>query len=557
MQNLEELLKDQVGRRQVGRHPRRRVLRGLAGGAGGLLGSSLTFAASYRYATAGDDDDDDGDGDSSGHGSGDSGHGGDDSGRGRGRGRGGDRDEQIVAGQVPAGSIAVRVVDDDAEGFQPANLTVDAGQSVTFVNLRDDDHTATGSGFDTGVIVPGGQTTVVLDQPGTFPYACQIHPIMTGSIGVRGPDGAVPPPSQAAPVPADATAVQIANLSFAPGVVSVELGATVAWTNADSVPHTVTALDGTFDSGIFDPGGGFAWEFTAAGTFPYRCNLHPQMEGTIEVVDASGNAPPAAEAAPASDEPASDAPVAQEAPAASGGPGAVTIVDFAFEPATLSVPAGTTVVWNNAGQAPHTVTGQFADSGTIAPSQSFSHTFDQEGAFDYVCSFHPQMLGQVQVGPTAAAGAALPSDQAADGPVAVATDDPQADPNLVGVWQVAMTPDADLAPHQALLTLHADGTLETVYAAEAAATVTPALNLSAGQGVWEADANGGYVSTVIALLLDEDSRFAGTLTIRETGQMEDGGEALTGEFTFEFTGVDGDGQAAGSGTTRATRVRID
>ena len=91
---------------------------------------------------------------------------------------------------------------------------------------------------------------------------------------------------------------------------------------------------------------------------------------------------------------------------------AVTIVDFAFQPASLEVPAGSTVTWMNSGAAPHTVTadeGAF-DSDRLAPGASFSQTFDTAGTFTYHCEIHPQMTGTVVV--TEARGApAAASDQ--------------------------------------------------------------------------------------------------------------------------------------------------
>src|SRR5687767_7478951 len=71
----------------------------------------------------------------------------------------------------------------------------------------------------------------------------------------------------------------------------------------------------------------------------------------------------------------------------------VQVVDFAFEPATITVPAGASVTWTNSGSRPHTVTaddGSF-DSGRLDPGEQFSQTFDQPGTFTYFCGFHPEM----------------------------------------------------------------------------------------------------------------------------------------------------------------------
>ena len=83
----------------------------------------------------------------------------------------------------------------------------------------------------------------------------------------------------------------------------------------------------------------------------------------------------------------------------------VTIVDFAFQPASLEVSVGTTVTWTNSGASPHTVTadnGAF-DSGRLPPGARFSQTFDAAGTFTYHCKIHPQMAGTIVV--TDASGA--------------------------------------------------------------------------------------------------------------------------------------------------------
>jgi len=89
-------------------------------------------------------------------------------------------------------------------------------------------------------------------------------------------------------------------------------------------------------------------------------------------------------------------------PSLGGDDGSVTIVDFAFQPHMVSVPAGSTVSWENSGAAPHTVTsdtGAF-DSGTIGSGGGFSETFNDPGMYTYHCSIHPNMTGLVQVSAT-------------------------------------------------------------------------------------------------------------------------------------------------------------
>lgn len=71
-----------------------------------------------------------------------------------------------------------------------------------------------------------------------------------------------------------------------------------------------------------------------------------------------------------------------------------------FIPARIVIPAGQTVSWVNEDLAPHTVSsihGKTLESGTIAPGQSYSHTFNQRGVYSYTCHFHPNMRGMVEV----------------------------------------------------------------------------------------------------------------------------------------------------------------
>jgi LPXTG-motif cell wall-anchored protein len=76
---------------------------------------------------------------------------------------------------------------------------------------------------------------------------------------------------------------------------------------------------------------------------------------------------------------------------------AVTIRDFSFGPAAITVHAGDTVTWVNDGPTDHTATGSGFDTGTLAKGQSGSHTFTTAGTFSYHCSIHPFMKGTVTV----------------------------------------------------------------------------------------------------------------------------------------------------------------
>jgi hypothetical protein len=79
--------------------------------------------------------------------------------------------------------------------------------------------------------------------------------------------------------------VDIGFDAFAPPAIDVLTGDTVTWMNDSSRQHTVTADDGSFDSGHISVGGMYAQRFADAGTFPYHCTLHPFMTGEVDVHD--------------------------------------------------------------------------------------------------------------------------------------------------------------------------------------------------------------------------------------------------------------------------------
>jgi plastocyanin len=151
------------------------------------------------------------------------------------------------------------------------------------------------------------------------------------------------------------------------------------------------------------------------------------------------------EAAPAEPTPAAE-PEAGTSPSATGEPeaepattyavakGGVTVSmrDFSFAPATVTIGVGDSVTWVNDGEEPHTATadnGSF-DTGELAPGGSGSQTLSSAGSFAYSCTLHPGMVGTVVVqGPTTQGGDD-PDDPGAGGTgpssEAAATDDPDA-----------------------------------------------------------------------------------------------------------------------------------
>ncbi|MEA2407807.1 MAG: hypothetical protein QOE69_1926 [Thermoleophilaceae bacterium] len=108
------------------------------------------------------------------------------------------------------------------------------------------------------------------------------------------PPAAAPAPAEAAPQPladerkpkamaAASGGVTIVDFSFSPATITVTEGDSVTWTNNGPTPHSATASDGSFDTGIFPKGQSRSHTFTEPGTYSYFCTPHPQMKGTVVV----------------------------------------------------------------------------------------------------------------------------------------------------------------------------------------------------------------------------------------------------------------------------------
>ena len=77
----------------------------------------------------------------------------------------------------------------------------------------------------------------------------------------------------------------------------------------------------------------------------------------------------------------------------------VSIVNFTFTPAQITIAPGESVTWTNDDGAPHGLVYQDGAKGTdlLLPGASFSRQFDRPGTYDYSCAVHPYMTGRVVV----------------------------------------------------------------------------------------------------------------------------------------------------------------
>lgn len=96
------------------------------------------------------------------------------------------------------------------------------------------------------------------------------------------------------------------------------------------------------------------------------------------------------------------APATAAPPAATGGGNTIAIKNFAFDPGSLTVKAGTTVTWTNQDSVPHIVASDTGSpvpftSGSLPNGAPYSFTFKQAGTYTYHCSIHPSMKGTIVV----------------------------------------------------------------------------------------------------------------------------------------------------------------
>ena len=82
---------------------------------------------------------------------------------------------------------------------------------------------------------------------------------------------------------ASQNAVAIKNYVFTPSTLTIQKGASVTWTNYDSVQHNVVSNSSAFSSPLLNKGDTYTHQFNNTGSFSYICSIHPYMKGTIVV----------------------------------------------------------------------------------------------------------------------------------------------------------------------------------------------------------------------------------------------------------------------------------
>ena len=104
----------------------------------------------------------------------------------------------------------------------------------------------------------------------------------TPSSNTITPSTSTTTPSSNTTTPSASTkSVTINNFAFNPGVLTINKGDTVIWTNADAAVHSV--VGGPLQSKNLAKGESYSYTFSAIGSFDYICSFHPSMKGSIIV----------------------------------------------------------------------------------------------------------------------------------------------------------------------------------------------------------------------------------------------------------------------------------
>lgn len=178
-----------------------------------------------------------------------------------------------------------------------------AGDAATLLERRDDERVAWSAGVH--LAIPLTPHTLSLHASNTNAYTLQgmssgedrvrygfefTVPLTLArwfGPGARGHGAAAaalaPPSPEAVDPAAPVVRAGMRGMAYTPARIEVAAGTTVEWTNEDPLEHTVTAADGSFDSGSIAPGGRWRRTFAEPGEYPFACTPHPFMKGTVVV----------------------------------------------------------------------------------------------------------------------------------------------------------------------------------------------------------------------------------------------------------------------------------
>jgi len=207
-------------------------------------------------------------------------------------------------------TIDLTLIDNDTVAHDlvigpPYNIVVNSTVPGLVNDITKQTFTTNALNNSPGVVVTGTPGNVsatysfVARYAGIFEFVCTYHAEIgmigyltvlpdsayTGKSSSAGQQGVSSPKTTTIDIVQGSGANASIAHSYSPSPVTVVIGVnnTVMWVNNDSAPHTVTANDGSFDSGNMAPTAAFTFTFTTPGTYEYHCIYHPWMVGTVIV----------------------------------------------------------------------------------------------------------------------------------------------------------------------------------------------------------------------------------------------------------------------------------
>jgi len=208
-------------------------------------------------------------------------------------------------------TVRLSLIDNDTVAHDfvigpPYNIIVNATVPGLVNDLTGQNFTTPAKNNSPGVVVTGMPSNVtatysfVAKFSGIYEFVCTYH----AQVGMIGYLAVLPNSGYSTRTTQTTTGKALANVAvsitpgagtntssngYSPGRTTLVLGVnnTVVWTNRDNSPHTVTANDGSFESGNMAPGQTYTFTFTTLGVYAYHCTYHPWMIGTVIVKAAS------------------------------------------------------------------------------------------------------------------------------------------------------------------------------------------------------------------------------------------------------------------------------
>jgi len=248
-------------------------------------------------------------------------------------------------------------------GYTPSSKTIATGTTLVWSNTGALPHTVTDTNgsFDSGFVMAGQTYARTFNTPGSYSYFCTLHPDMTGSVTVTSGGGSTPtttvPPSTTTttlpPAPAPPGDIKMFDNGYTPASKTITTGTTLVWSNTGALPHTVTASNGSFDSGFVMAGQTYRRTFNTPGSYSYFCTIHPGMAGTLTVTGAATGQPDTGEVSDGvadeiTEEGIVDSDTSVEAsgdtPPLSDAHISADIIDLDYDPRDLTVELGTSTV---------------------------------------------------------------------------------------------------------------------------------------------------------------------------------------------------------------------